>query len=166
MSCLLRLLFPFMEVFVKRKNFLKNTSYKFFVIISFPLLQSNYFNSIRSFPIILFFRNFTQMPSLNRYEKVTCENCGTQTTKLNLARHKKSCSAGTLYCTQFPKFSTKSQDDLIYHIAEKDSAPKLDFTFNFKLCYAEFPGFYPLGQHKKHTTWNTNGSRSKQYSCG
>ena len=29
------------------------------------------------------------MPSLSRYEKVTCEKCGTQTTKLNLARHKK-----------------------------------------------------------------------------
>ena len=29
------------------------------------------------------------MPSLNRNEKFTCEKCGTQTTKLNLARHKK-----------------------------------------------------------------------------
>ena len=30
------------------------------------------------------------MPSLNRNEKVTCENCGTQTTRLNLGRHKKN----------------------------------------------------------------------------
>ena len=38
-------------------------------------------------------------------EKVTCENCGTQTTNLNLACHKKSCSAGTMCCTQSPTFS-------------------------------------------------------------
>ena len=81
------------------------------------------------------------MPSLNRYEKVTCENCGTQTTKLSLARHKKSCSSGTLYCAQCPNFSTKSQNDLNYHNAKKHSAPKPDFTFKCKLCYAEIPAF-------------------------
>ena len=48
------------------------------------------------------------MPPLNGYEKVTCENCGTQTTKLKLARHKKTCSVRTLYCTQCPYFSTTS----------------------------------------------------------
>ena len=88
------------------------------------------------------------MPSLKRYEKVTCENCGTQTTKLNLARLKKGCSAGTLYCTQCPNFSTKSQNDLNYHIARKHSAPKPDVTFKCKLCIQEFPGFYALRQHR------------------
>ena len=88
------------------------------------------------------------MPSLNRYEKVTCENCGTQITKLNLARHKKSCSVGTLYCTQCPNFSRKSQNDLNYHIAKKHSAPKLAVTFKCKLCYQEFPGFYALRQYR------------------
>ena len=88
------------------------------------------------------------MPSLNRYEKVTCENCGTQTTKLNLARHKKSCSAGTLHCSQCPNFFTKSQNALNYHIAKKHSVPKPDITFKCKLCYAEFPGFYALRQHR------------------
>ena len=88
------------------------------------------------------------MPSLNRFEKVTCENCVTQTTKLNLAHHKKGGSVGTLYCTQSPNFSTKSQIDLDYHIAKKHSAPKLDVTFKCKLCYAEFPGFYASRQHK------------------
>ena len=88
------------------------------------------------------------MPSLNRYEKVTCENCGTQTTKLNLARHKKSCSGGKMSCTQCPNFSTKFQNDLNYLIAEKHSAPKLDVTFKCKLCYQEFPRFYALRQHR------------------
>ena len=87
------------------------------------------------------------MPSLNRYEKVTCENCGTQTTKLNLARHKKSCSAGTLHCNQCPNFFTKSQNALNYHIAKKHSVPKPDITFKCKLCFAELPGFYALRQH-------------------
>ena len=88
------------------------------------------------------------MPSLYRYEKVTSENCGTQTTKFNLARHKTSCSAGTLYCTQCPNSSTKSQKDLIYHIAKKHSAPKLGVTFVCKLCFQEFPGICALRQHK------------------
>ena len=89
------------------------------------------------------------MPSLNQYEKVTCEKCGTQITKLNLARYKKSCSAGTLYCSQFPIFSRKSQNDLNYHIAKKQSDRKPDITFKCKLCYAEFPCFYALRQHRK-----------------
>ena len=88
------------------------------------------------------------MPSLNRYEKVTCENCDTQTTKLNLARHKKSCSAGTLHCNQCPNFFTKSQNALNYHTAKKHSVPKPDITFKCKLCYAVFPGFYALRQHR------------------
>ena len=96
---------------------------------------------LRSFQIFLF-NTFCSNASLNRYEKVTCENCGTQTTKLNLARQKKSCSAGTLYCTQCPNFSAKSQTDLNYHIAKKYSSPKLDVTFKCKLWYQRFPGFY------------------------
>ena len=88
------------------------------------------------------------MPSLNRNEKVTCENFGVQITKYNLARHKKSCSAGTLFCTQCPNFSTLSQDDLYYHIAKKHSVPRPSITYKCKLCHAEFPGFYALRQHK------------------
>ena len=88
------------------------------------------------------------MPSLNRNEKITSENCGTQTTKLNRARHKNSCSAGTLYCTQCPKISTKSQNDLNYHIAKKHSASKPDVTFKYKHCFQEFPGFYALRKQR------------------
>ena len=88
------------------------------------------------------------MPSLNRNEKVTFENCGTQSTKLNLARHKKRCSAGSLYCTHSPIFSTIFPDGLKYHIPKKHSAPKPDVTFRRKLCYDEFPGFYALRQHE------------------
>ena len=101
------------------------------------------------------------MPLLNRNEKVTCAKCGTQITKLNLARHEKSCSVGTLYCTQCPNFSTKSQNDLIYHIAKKHSAPKPDITFRCKLCFQEFPGFYALRQHRKTQHGMQIGSRTR-----
>ena len=111
------------------------------------MLQSSCFNFYLHFRSI-FSTPITQMPFSNQYKKVTCENCGTQTTKPNLARHKKSCSAGTLYCTQCPNFSTKSRNYLHYHIAKKHSAPKPDVTFKCKLCFQEFPGFYALLQHR------------------
>ena len=101
------------------------------------------------------------MPSLNRSEKVTCENCGTQTTKLNFARHEKRCSVGTLYCTQCPNFSTKTQNDLNYQFARKHSAPKPEVSFTSKLCYQEFPGFYALRQHRNTQHGTQIGSRTR-----
>ena len=88
------------------------------------------------------------MPALDRNVKVTCENCDVQNTKLNLARHKKSCSAGTLYCTQCPNFFTISGGDINNHIAKKHNVPRPSITCKCKLCYAQFPGFYALRQHK------------------
>ena len=125
----------------------KNTCYKFFAIILFALLPSSRFN------LHVYFRLLCQtpiikMPSVNQDEKVTCENCGTQTTKLNLAQQRKRSSVGAVYCTQCPNFSTKSQNDLNYHIAKKHSAPKPDITFKCNLCFQEFPGFYALRQHR------------------
>ena len=84
------------------------------------------------------------MPSIIRKEKITCE----QVTRNNIVRHKKRCSAGTLFCTQCPNFSTKSRDDLNYHIAKKHSVPRSSIIYKCKLCHAEFPGFYALRQHK------------------
>ena len=125
----------------------KNTCYKLFATISFALLTSSRFNLHVCFRLLCQ-TPIIDMPPVNRNEEVTCEIGGTQTTKLNLARHKKSCSVGTLYCTQCPKFSKLSRNDLNYHIAKKHSAPKLDVTFKCKLCYQKFPGFYALRQHR------------------
>ena len=88
------------------------------------------------------------MPSLIRKEKITCEKCGTFVSRNNIVRHKKRCSAGTLYCSQCPNFSTMSQDDLNYHIAKQHSAAGPSKTYKCNLCHAEFPGFYALRQHK------------------
>ena len=88
------------------------------------------------------------MPALDRNVKHSCENCGTSITKKNLSRHKSRCSDGTLFCTQCPNFSTKSRDDLFYHFAKQHSIAGPSKTYKGKLCYAEFPGFYALRQHK------------------
>ena len=58
------------------------------------------------------------------------------------------CSGGTLYCPKCPNFSTKSRDDLIYHIAKQYSAAAPSITYKCKLCHADFPGFFALLQHK------------------
>ena len=81
------------------------------------------------------------MPVLDRNEKITYDNCGTQTTKKNIVRHKTRCSAGTLYCTQCPNFSTTSQADLNYHIAKKHATPRMKNTHKCKNCLKEFSGF-------------------------
>ena len=88
------------------------------------------------------------MLALDRNVKSTCENCGTLVTKKNLSRHKSGCSGRTLYCPKSPNFSTKSRDDLTYHIAKQHSAAGPSKTYKCNLCRAEFPGFYALHQHK------------------
>ena len=163
---LLWLVLPFMValsfygIFRIWEKIFKNTCYKFFTIISFALLPSSRFN------LHNYFRIFCQsaiieMPSLIRKEKITCEKCDTQTTTNNIVRHKKNCSAGTLYCTHCPKFSTKSQNDLNYHIAKKHGAPEPDVTFKCKLCFQEFPGFYALRQHRNTQHGMQIGSRTR-----
>ena len=149
-----------MEISVHGNKYAKKLATYFFAFISFALLPSRRFN------FHVYFRStlltpFNQMPSLNRYEKVRCENCGTRTTNLSLGHHKKSCSAGTLYCTHCPNVSTKFQNDLNYHIAKKHSAPKPDITFKCKLCHQEVPGFYALRQHRntQHGMHIGSGSR-------
>ena len=88
------------------------------------------------------------MPPLNRKIKVTCGNCGTSVTKPHLSRHKSRCSGGTLYCPKCPNFSTKSRDDLNYHIAKKHATPRVNSTHKCKICFKEFSGFYSLRKHK------------------
>ena len=163
---LLWLVLPFMVALSFNGNFrrwdkkCKETCYKFFAITSIALLPSSHFN-LHVYLGLFYQTTIIEMPSLIRKEKVTSENCGNQTTRNNIVRHKKRCSVGTLYCTQCPNFSTKSQNDLNYHIAKKHSAPKPDTTFKCKLCYAEFLGFYALRQHRntQHGTQIGSGTR-------
>ena len=84
------------------------------------------------------------MPALDRNVKVTCGDCGTSVTEYNLSQHKSRCSVGSLFCPKSPNFSTKSRDDLKYHIAKQHSAAGPSKTYKFNLCHAEFPVFYAL----------------------
>ena len=88
------------------------------------------------------------MPALDRNVRVTCGNCGTSVTKKHLPRHELSCTGGTLYCAICPNFSTKSTDDLNYHIAKKHATPRAKNTHKCKNCSKQFSGFYALLQHK------------------
>ena len=53
-----------------------------------------------------------------------------------------------MYCVNCPNFSTKSRDDLNYHIAKKHATPRAKNTHKCKICFKEFSGFYALRQHK------------------
>ena len=68
------------------------------------------------------------MPALDRNVKVTSEKGKILVTKLNLSRHKLGCSGGALYCAKCPNFSTKSLDDLFYHVAKKHATPRVKIT--------------------------------------
>ena len=98
----------FYGIFRLCRNIFKKTCYNFFAIISFALLPSSrsnlhvYLRLLCQIPII-------EMPALNRNEKNTCENCATHVTKLNLARHKKSCSPGICSVPNIPISSQKSK---------------------------------------------------------
>ena len=113
-------------------------------LFCFELLQTS---CCKFYVYFRIFRCIAQRPYLDHHEKVLCQSCGSQITKLNHARHKKSCSAGTLYCTQCSNFSIKSQAALIDHIAKKHSAPKPDVALKWNIYYEGFLGFYVL-QHQ------------------
>ena len=88
------------------------------------------------------------MSAVYQNVKVTCGNCGTSVTKQQLSRLKSRCSGGILYCPNCPNFSTKSRDDLNYHIAKNHATPRVKITHNCRICFKEFAGFYALRQHK------------------
>ena len=53
-----------------------------------------------------------------------------------------------MYCSKCPKLTTKSRDELNYHIAKQHSGAGPSKTYKSKLCHADFSGFYALRQHK------------------
>ena len=74
------------------------------------------------------------MPGPSCNIKNTCENCGTQITKLNLARHKTKCSVGSLICPSFTNFSTKTRAEMNYHLAKKHLKATARVVHECKKC--------------------------------
>ena len=138
-----------MEISVYGKRYLKmlDTSFSPLISLHFPLLQSNRFN-LHAYSRQFCQSLFIELPSLRRNEKFTCDICDTQTTSLILHVTKKVVLVVHCYVPSVQNFSTKSQNDLNYHIAKKHNGPKPDDTFKCKHSYQEFIGFYGLGQHR------------------
>ena len=88
----------FYGIFRIWEKLFENTCYNFIAIISVALLQPSRFNLHVPFRLSCQTPVF-EMPLLNRNGKVTCDNCGTQSTKIRPIRHTENCPAGTLYCT-------------------------------------------------------------------
>ena len=126
---------------------LSNTSYIFCANNSLALLQSSWFNFYDNFRLICL-TFITELTSLNRIENVTCENCGTEITKRNLARHKKNSSAIRLYCTQCPNFSTKSRAKMNYQISKKQYIATAKVVHRCKICDKSFHSFHLLRELK------------------
>ena len=89
------------------------------------------------------------MPGLDGNEKITCGNCGTQTTKKKFVRHTTRCSAGTLHCTQCNNFPTTSQADLNYHITKKHATPRVKKHTIVKFVSKIFLAFTRCGNTKQ-----------------
>ena len=89
------------------------------------------------------------MFSPNLDEKVKCENCGTQSTQLNLGRPKYRCSFGSPTCSSCTNFSTKSRDQMNYYLAKNHSKPTARVVHKCKKCDKNFQSFRLLREHKK-----------------
>ena len=91
------------------------------------------------------------MLALDRNVEVTCGNCGTSVTKKHLSRLKSSCSGRTLFCSKWPNFSTKSRDDLNYHIAKKLAIPRVKKNTSAKIVSKGFLAFICCDNTKQAT---------------
>ena len=81
------------------------------------------------------------MPALDRNVNVTCGNCGSSVTKINLSRHKSHYSGGKLFCAKCPNLFTKSGDDLNYHIAKTTVFQDLHQHTSVNCVMQNFPAF-------------------------
>ena len=114
---------------------------------SLDLPQSSCFNCIKYYRLF-FWILYIELLLLNRNDEVTGGTCGTQTPKLNLARHKKICSVGVLTCSKCPQFSTKACIDTNYHI-DKKTPQNLSLPSRLKLVIKIFQDFTPYGNKKR-----------------
>ena len=66
------------------------------------------------------------MPPLNRNERVACLQCGSEYTRKDASRHRRTC--GNLKCSKC-NFYTYSGKELTNHIKEKHSSCQNDVKF-------------------------------------
>ena len=90
------------------------------------------------------------MPAKDRNLPVNCEKCGKSIAKYNIARHRKTCMMGTLYCKKRNcNFATKNSAELSYHIAKAHGAKVRNTLNKCVVCQKQFPSFYSLQLHRR-----------------
>ena len=104
------------------------------------------------------------MPAKDRNLPVNCENCGKSVVKAHIARHRKTCLMGTLYCKKRNcNFAKKNAAELSYHIAKAHGAKVRNTLNKCVVCQKQFPSFYSLQLHRKkaHQASTKIGSSSQ-----
>ena len=91
------------------------------------------------------------MPKVS--ERTHCNICGTEVSKANLSRHRKSCRNGLQRCTDC-QYATKSKADMDYHRIRSHSVAPI-VTNECAVCKEIFPGFYQLQTHKRQVHGTT-----------
>ena len=90
------------------------------------------------------------MPAKDRNLLVNCEKCGKSIAEYNIARHRKTCMMGTLYCKKKNcNFATKNSAELSYHIAKAHGAKVRNTLNKCVVCQKQFPSFYSLQLHRR-----------------
>ena len=89
------------------------------------------------------------MPSHDRNQQTTCNYYGKKVKKVNLSRHKKSCTSGTKSCPQCLNLSCKTQTEMDHHTATKHAIPSMIAKTKCNICEEEYPSLYSLQRHKK-----------------
>ena len=96
----------------------------------------------------------TEKPCLNRNEKITCENCGTETTKWIIARHKKRCSVVTIMLQSLSHYlqNVPGRFELPWN-AQKESSVRANNAYKCKTCFDEDFAIWALRKH----WWSQHG---------
>ena len=90
------------------------------------------------------------MPAKERHLQISCGKCGKSIVKYHIARHRKTCSSGTLYCKKRNcNFATKNSAELSYHIAKSHGSKKRNTLNKCVVCQRDFPSFYSLQLHRR-----------------
>ena len=108
------------------------------------------------------------MPAKDRNLSVNCEKCGKSVVETNIARHRKTCTMGTLSCKKKNcNFATKNNAELSYHIAKAHGARVRNTLNKCVVCQKQFPSFYSLQLHRKkaHQASTKVGSSSTKRVC-
>ena len=81
------------------------------------------------------------MPGLKRNEKITGENCGTQTTRRTIVRHQTRSLAGSFTCLSCTNFSTESRTEMSYYLTKKHSTATATIFHKCKECDKDLHSF-------------------------